>query len=79
MTSTDLNETIAFRRGWLRLKYLAAGVGLIAVAVFVLYGIYRREFDYGTHDWKPPTARRLWASLSFSAKSTGFPFRANRC
>jgi len=56
MTSADPNETIAFSRGWLRLKYLAAGLGLIAIAALVLYGNYKREFDYGAHDWKSPVA-----------------------
>lgn len=42
MTAIDVNETIAFRREWLRLKYLAVGVGLVVVAISVLRKIHER-------------------------------------
>jgi hypothetical protein len=50
MTPVDVNETVAFRRGWLRLKYLAIGAGLIAIAILDFGAILRRESLYGTHD-----------------------------
>jgi hypothetical protein len=50
MTPVDVNETVAFHRGWLRLKYLAIGAGLIAIAILDFGAILRRESLYGTHD-----------------------------
>lgn len=62
MASIDVDQTVAFRRGWLRLKYLAAGLALIVVAVLVLHGIARRQFDYGTRDWQTPAA--AWGAMA---------------
>ena len=49
MTATDVNATIAFRRGWLRLKYLAYGVGLAAIAIVILRKIHEREMLGDAH------------------------------
>lgn len=50
MTSVNVNETITFRRGRLRLKYLSIGGGLVAVGILVLLQIHKRETLYGAHD-----------------------------
>lgn len=49
MTAIDVNETIASRREWLRLKYLAVGVGLVVVAISVLRKIHERAAPGDAH------------------------------
>lgn len=43
MTATDVARVITLRRGWLRLKYLAIGAGLAALAIVILRKIHERE------------------------------------